>query len=110
MAAGHRDENMVVVLMGVSSVDHVTPIEVYVDPTTHRVLVDLSGRGITLLPATGSIDDSNVNFTFTSQPTVLVINGATYQQTGGTITWTWLAGTATLSSPVGTGGSIFGMM
>lgn len=64
-----------------------------------------------ILAATGTIDDSNVDFTFASLPSVLIINGATYQQTGGAITWSWTAGTltATLSSPVGSGGSIFGL-
>ena len=64
-----------------------------------------------VLTATGTIDDSNKDFTFTQKPSVIVMNGATYQQTGGAITWTWTAGTltATLSSPVGSGGSLFGI-
>lgn len=68
------------------------------------------GESTTILNATGTIDDSNTAFTFTRQPSELVINGASYQQTGGAITWTWAAGTftATLSSPVGIGGSIYG--
>lgn len=72
--------------------------------------VDNSGA-LSPLTATGTIDDSNKAFTFASKPTVLVINGALYQQTGGAITWTWNSGTltATLSIAVGTGGSIFGL-
>ena len=64
-----------------------------------------------VLTATGTINDSNLDFTFTSEPAILVINGASYRQTGGAITWTWTAGTltATLSSAVGSGGSIFGL-
>lgn len=64
-----------------------------------------------ILTATGTIDDSNTSFTFIRQPTLLVINGGVYQQTGGAITWTWTQGTltATISSAVGTGGSIFGL-
>ena len=61
-----------------------------------------------ILTATGTIDDSNKDFTFTEKPTLIVVNGALYQETGGAITWTWSGTTATLSSPVGTGGSIFG--
>jgi len=38
MASGKRDYNRVVVLMGVSSVDHTTPIPLKVDPTTGRLL------------------------------------------------------------------------
>lgn len=63
-----------------------------------------------VLAATGTIDDSNTAFTFPSRPSVLVINGGTYRETGGAITWTWSSPTATLSVPVGTGGSIFGLV
>lgn len=63
----------------------------------------------TILTATGTIDDSNVTFTFTSEPSLVNVNGAFYKQTGGAITWTYGGGTVTLSSPVGTGGSIYGI-
>lgn len=74
-------------------------------------LADGGGGALTFLTATGTVDDSNKTFTFLSLPGVIVINGTSYQQTGGAITWTWNAGilTATLSSAVGAGGSIFGM-
>ena len=64
-----------------------------------------------VLTATGTIDDSNVAFTFISEPAILIINGASYRQTGGAITWTWDSGTltATLSSPIGSSGSLFGL-
>ena len=80
--------------------------------TTKRTDVTLTAivsSGV--LTATGTIDDTNTTFTFVSLPSVLVINGAVYRQTGGAITWTWTGGTltATLSSAVGTGGSIFGL-
>jgi hypothetical protein len=35
-----RDQNSIPTLIGVSNVDGVTPVLVYVDPVTHRVLVD----------------------------------------------------------------------
>lgn len=75
------------------------------------ITINASSSAISVLTATGTIDESNTTFTFASQPTLLVINGASYGQTGGAITWTWNSGTltATLSSPVGTGGSIFGL-
>lgn len=63
----------------------------------------------TLLDATGTIDDTNVDFTFTSEPSMIIINGASYRKTGGAITWSWSSLTATLSSPVGVGGSIYGI-
>lgn len=46
MANAKRDQNFVPTLIGVSSSDGVTPVNVYVDPITHRLLVDLaSGAG-----------------------------------------------------------------
>lgn len=45
MADAKRDENFVPTLIGVSSADGTTPVTVYVDPTTHRLKVDLSGGG-----------------------------------------------------------------
>ena len=68
-----------------------------------------SGGLGTILTATGTIDDSNVTFTFTQLPSILIINGGMYQQTGGSITWTYLAGTVTLSVAVGVNGAIFGL-
>ncbi len=65
--------------------------------------------GLTIIAISGTIDDSNKIFTAASEPTLLNINGSFYQKTGGNITWTYLAGTITLSSAIGTGGSIFGV-
>lgn len=39
MAQAPRDENRVPALLATSSADGVTPITVYADPTTHRLLV-----------------------------------------------------------------------
>lgn len=68
-----------------------------------------TGGGFAEVTITGTINDSNVTFTSATEPTYLVMNGAWYKQTGGAITWTYSGGTITLSSPVGTGGSIFGV-
>lgn len=40
-----RDNNRITVIAGVSSVDGITPTLIYVDPITHRLLVDNSGTG-----------------------------------------------------------------
>ncbi len=40
MANASRDENSVPTLLGASSVDGKTPVKVYADPNTHRLLVD----------------------------------------------------------------------
>lgn len=46
MAQASRDENRIPTLLAVSSVDGVTPVTVYADPVTHRLLVDsASGFG-----------------------------------------------------------------
>lgn len=111
MADAYRDQNFVPTLIASSSADGQTPIRVYANPTTHRLLVEPAGGGgfITIVAVSGTINDSNVTFTSATEPTVLVINGLVYQKTGGSITWSYLAGTITLSSPIGTGGSIFGL-
>lgn len=46
MANAKRDENRVPTLIGVSSADGVTPTLAYVDPVTHRLLVDSIGVSI----------------------------------------------------------------
>lgn len=43
MANAKRDDNFVTTLLAVSSVDGVTPVTLYANPTTHRLLVDLAG-------------------------------------------------------------------
>ncbi len=45
MADASRDGNFVTTLLAVSSVDGVTPVTLYANPTTHRLLVDLAGGG-----------------------------------------------------------------
>lgn len=46
MANAKRDENFVPTLIAVSSVDGVTPVDLWADPVTHRLLVSLaSGDG-----------------------------------------------------------------
>lgn len=66
-----------------------------------------SGGGLTLVAVTGTIDDSNTTFTCESEPTYVVINGVWYKATGGVYTWTWVAGTLTLSGAIGTGSQIW---
>lgn len=69
----------------------------------------ISTSSLAVITITGTVNDSNKTFTAASQPTLLNINGAFYQQTGGAYTWTYVAGTITLSQPIGTGGQIFGI-
>jgi len=44
MSSGKRDDNRVVVLIGVSSVDGVTPVPIMVDPDTGRLLATIVSR------------------------------------------------------------------
>lgn len=105
-----RDQNRVAVATGQSNTDSTQTLPFLIDSITGRLLVSSTGgSGVTVLTVTGTINDLNVTFTTTSLPTLLAINGGFYQQSGGSITWSYLAGTITLSSPVGTGGSIFGV-
>lgn len=57
MSQAKRDENDVPTLLGVSSSDNTTPVPVYADPTTHRLLVDTGGvgTGITSINADGTV-------------------------------------------------------
>ena len=74
------------------------------------ITISASGTAaLGIIAVSGTVDDSNVTFTAASEPTLLIINGGSYQKTGGSITWPYVAGTITLSSAVGNGGSIYGI-
>ena len=91
---------------GVSAVSHDATLTGLGTPASPLSVV--GGGGFTIKAASGTIDDSNVVFTFASAPSLLVINGGIYQSTGGTYTWTGTT-TVTLNDTIGTGGSIFGL-
>jgi len=57
MAQAPRDSNFVTTLLAVSSADGITPVTVYADPTTHRLLVDsASGSGDVSGPGSSTQD------------------------------------------------------
>ena len=134
-----RDNNRIPALIGVSSSDGKTPVLPYVDPVTHRLLVDNNGAGgqvnsivaginITVdntdpanpiisstgglgapvEPTSGTINNSNKDFTFLVKPTLVNVSGVSYREGKG---WSWTAETltVTLDNPVGTGGDIFAL-
>lgn len=77
-----------------------------------KIINATGSSAVTVLTATGTIDDSNTVFTFTVAPTLVNINGSFYSSTstiGGTLAWTIAGLTVTLANPVGTGGSLFGL-
>lgn len=59
MADAKRDGNFVPTLLATSSVDGVTPVLVYADPTTHRLLTSSSGGGGTPGGSTTQIQYNN---------------------------------------------------
>lgn len=63
--------------------------------------------GITIEVPTGTVDDSNADFVFSEKPFLIVMNGSVYRENKG---WTWSVLTATMSSPAGTGGDVYGIM
>jgi len=54
---------------------------------------------------TGTVDDSNTSFTVSNEPFFINVNGAIYEEGDGLYS-SYVAGTITLSSPVGQGGFI----
>ncbi len=50
-----RDNNRITTLGGTSNADGVTPVAIYADPVTHRLLVDLAGT-----PGTGTVTSVSV--------------------------------------------------
>ncbi len=79
---------------------------------THELLHgggNTTSSSFSIIAVAGTINDSNTSFTASSEPVLLNINGAFYQESGGAITWTYVAGTITTSVAVGTGGNIYGI-
>ena len=83
--SAERNQNGVTTWTGVSSTDGVTPTLVYVNPISHRALVDETGSGtITVYNDTvsGTINSSNVTFTVPNTiaaPITLFLAGSPYQ-------------------------------
>lgn len=70
----------------------------------------LTSGGLTLLTATGVVDDTNQLFDFSQKPTLININGALYPEGVGAFAWSWSDPTVTLAIAVGTGGFIEGVI
>ncbi len=74
MGDAKRDSNYVTTFIGVSSADGITPVTVYVDPTTHRMLVS---------SVPGALDDlSDVVITAGAQGDILYYNGTNWVNLG----------------------------
>lgn len=70
------------------------------------ITISSGGGSLAVLAATGTVDDSNLTFTFASTPTVVVVNGAVYADGYGV---TIIGLSAVINNPVGTGGFIYGL-
>ena len=67
MGDAGRDNNRVTTILALSNADGVTPVAVYADPTTHRLLVSVSGQNVqgTDIASANDLDlGSNDNDTF----------------------------------------------
>lgn len=71
------------------------------------ITFNASSSGLSVLTVTGTIDDSNLTFSCASTPLLVIINGISYNGSTGSITWTYVGTTLTLSAPIGTGGDIY---
>jgi hypothetical protein len=83
MADAKRDQNFVPTLLGVSNADGVTPVAVYADPVTHRLLVDLpTGTGtVTSVSVVSANGFAGTVATATSTPAITLsttITGVLY--------------------------------
>lgn len=105
----YHDESSVPTLIAVSNVDGQTPVLLWADPTTHRLLVDSTGGGgITELTATGTVNGVNAVFTFTQTPSYIVSDGAWYKKldNNGNVQW---SGTTTVTMTIPPTSAIFGI-
>lgn len=94
MANAYRDQNNVPGIIASSNVDGFTPVRLYADPITHRLLVDMvGGAGVQFETPTGSVNGSNVTFTVSNTPQMIFVDGMArlggfdYTYSGGTITF-----------------------
>lgn len=83
-----------------------TNVTITANPDGTKSINAPSAGGLGYLAATGAINNTNTVFTFTSTPTIVVVNGASYiNGFGVTITGT----SATLDNAPGNGGSVYGL-
>lgn len=87
MGNAARDANYVPTLIGVSNADGTTPITVYVDPTTHRMLVTTAINFADNETPSGTVNGTNATFTLANAPSpagslILTKNGV-IQKAGG---------------------------
>ena len=76
--------------------------------TTNLIMAGQNPGSVQTLGATGTKNDTNTVFTFAMKPLFIVVNGQMLHEDSG---WAWTnSTTATLDNPVGTGGTIIGVI
>ena len=99
MGNAARDSNRVTTLLGVSSSDGITPVTLYADPTTHRLLTSASGGAApadatyVVLSANATLTDERI-LTGTANQITITDNGA-----GSTVVLSLPQSIATSSTP-----------
>ena len=72
MSSNPRDDNRVPVISGVSSTDGSTIVLPFVDPTTHRLLVDLTGV-VTATDLSASLNGVTKIFTIPANTAIVLV-------------------------------------
>ena len=96
MSNAKHDENHVPTALGQSSTDSTVTLPFLIDPITGRVLVDSSGTsisGLVLGTPTGTVNGTNLVFTVSNTPQVVIIDNMAYFGSGDG--YTYAAGTIT---------------
>lgn len=96
-------------LTAASSSDGKTPIRVYADPITHRLLVSAAATGAGYQQPTGTVNGVNTVFVFPATPSVVSVDNNTLQKVSsdGTVNWT---GTTTITLTNAPNTDIFGIV
>lgn len=92
-----------------SSVDGKTPVRVYADPTTHRLLVTSAATGAGYQQPAGTVNGVNAIFVFNVAPSVVSVDGTTYQKVSSDTTVNW-TGTTTITLTNAPNNDIFGIV
>lgn len=108
MVNAYKDENDVSTLIACSNVDGQTPVRLYADPVTHRLLVDMSA-GFNYADnetPSGTVDGANTTFTLAHSPSPagslqFFVNGQLLKSGG--IDYTLLTNTVTTNFAPPTG-------